>query len=150
MYANYEKKILGYLREIQDIAEANMPNGKYLQVVNRAGKIVSAMHRSDRREARGTGYKEFNNPAEYTGAAVRAECDKHATDRQIILDKLLAGETVTTVDCINMNILRAGHAIYVLRKKGYDISTTRVPSGRSRIAAYRLETKPQNENTQIQ
>ncbi len=137
MYANYEKKIRQYLREIQDIAEANMPNGKYLQVVNRAGKIVAAMHRSDRREARGTGYVEEIAEPEITAAEVRAACEKMEIDRITVLGWLQEGP-VDTVRCIENNILRASDVIYRLRKQGWPIKTRLKKSGRSRIAEYIL------------
>lgn len=145
MYANYDKKIRNYLREIIDIAEANMPNGKYLQIVNRAGKITAAMHRADRRSAKGTGYEEEVSP-EITHDEVVAACEKMAKDKVTVLAWLHEGP-VDTVRCIEANILRASDVIYRLRKDGWPIKTRLVKSGRARIAEYTLTGPQQSRET---
>ena len=144
MYCDYEKKIREVLTQIQDISEENMPNGKYLQIVNRCGKIVSLMHRADRRAAKGTGYVEEVAPP-MTGEEVRAACEKMAADRLTVLAWLHDGP-VTTVRCIDNNILRASDVVYRLRKEGWPIKTRLIRSGRARIAEYSL-TGPQQDKS---
>jgi len=77
-------------------------------------------------------------PKGASGAEVRAAYDKRFTDRQQILQVLESGKTLTTVEAIEMGILRAGARVFELRKKGYPIHTEMIRIGADRVARYSL------------
>ena len=136
MRPNYDKNIRTALTEIQAIAADNLPKGKYLQIVNRCGKIVFEMKKQARALAKGTGYVETVD-GEITHEEVKAFCEKMNTDKLTVL-AWLHERPVTTVDCIEHNMLRASDIAFRLRKEGWPIGTKLVKSGRSRIAEYHL------------
>ncbi len=139
MLPNYEKEVNRNLNEIQKIArELNIPKGKYLQIVNRCAKAALAMNKSQRAAARRAVRVEVAPTPAPTHAEVVAECDKRIADRATLLGWLQAGRKVTTVDCIEHNILRASDVVFRLRKDGWPIATKLVKAGRSRIAEYTL------------
>ena len=145
MRPNYDKNIRAALTEIQTIAAENLPKGKYLQIVNRCGKIVFEMNKRARDLAKGTGYVETVD-GEMTHEEVKTFCEKMSTDKLTVL-AWLHERPVTTVDCIEHNMLRASDIAFRLRKEGWPIGTKLVKSGRSRIAEYHLlgeqQDKPQ-------
>ena len=141
MKKNHDKHIRQYLTEVQTIAEQSMPRGRYLQVVNRCAKIVYEMNQRAREEAKGTGYHEEVASPAITQAEVAAARDKRTFDRERILAHLQEGRPLTTVEAIQMGILRAGARVFELRKDGYNIETRLVKSGNDRIAEYRLIQK---------
>ena len=139
MLPNYEKEVRKNLREIEDICrDIDMPKGKYLQIVNRCAKATLALIKQSRAAARGAVRVEVAPTPAPTHAEVVAECDKRIADRQQILSWLQEGRKVTTVDCIEHNILRASDVIFRLRKDGWPIATKLIKSGRARIAEYTL------------
>ena len=139
MLPNYEKEIRKNLAEIQGICmDLNIPKGKYLQIVNRCAKAALALNKQARAAAKGAVRVEVAPTQAPTHAEVVAECDKRIADRQQILAWLQEGRNVTTVDCIEHNILRASDVIFRLRKDGWPIATKLVKSGRARIAEYTL------------
>lgn len=142
MRENYEKTIVRALQEIQGIAANNMPKGKYLQIVNRCGKVVYTLNKQRRDLARGTGYVETVD-GEITHDEVKAFCEKMNTDKVTVL-AWLQERPVTTVDCIAHNMLRASDIVFRLRKDGWPIGTKLVKSGRARIAEYRLLGEQRN------
>ena len=145
MRHNYSRNIQAALTEIQAIAAANLPKGKYLQIVNRCGKVVFELNKQQRELARGTGYVETVE-GEVTHNEVKAFCEKMNTDKLTVLS-WLHERPVTTLDCIEHNMLRASDIAFRLRKEGWPIGTKLVKSGRSRIAEYHLlgeqQQKPQ-------
>lgn len=139
MLPNYNKSIRKNLTEIQGIlAGLDIPKGKYLQVVNRCAKVALALNKSERAAAKGAVRVEIETLPPYTHEEVVAECDKRIADRSTVLEWLKAGRKVSTVDCIEANILRASDVIFRLRKDGWPIATRLIKSGRSRIAEYTL------------
>lgn len=139
MLRNYEKVVRKNLTEIQNIClELNIPQGKYLQIVNRCGKVVAAVNRQRRAAEKNAVRVEVAPTPALTHLEVIAECDKRIEDSKTILGWLQSGRKVTTVDCIEHNILRASDVIFRLRKDGWPISTKLIKSGRARIAEYRL------------
>lgn len=139
MLQNYEKEVRRNLNEIQAIAMSlNIPKGKYLQIVNRCAKAALAMNKSQRAAAKGAVRVEVAPTPAPTHAEVVAECDKRIADRETVLGWLRDGRKVTTVDCIEHNILRASDVVFRLRKDGWPIATKLVKAGRSRIAEYTL------------
>lgn len=139
MLPNYSKDMRKNLTEIQSIcAGLDIPKGKYLQIVNRCAKVAVALNRAERAALRGAVRLEAGALPVYTHAEVVAECDKRIADRATVLEWLKAGRKVSTVDCIEANILRASDVIFRLRKDGWPIATRLIKSGRSRIAEYTL------------
>lgn len=138
MKPNYEKEIRKQTEEIMAIAAESLSKGDYLKIVNRCGKIVLAHHKQIRSFQRSAAYVERVNEPITNEEVARAE-DKKTFDRQRILDILQQGRTLSTVEAIQMGILRAGARIFELRKEGYQIETNlkKTASG-SRIAEYRL------------
>ena len=85
---------------------------------------------------KGTGYVETVD-GEITHEEVKTFCEKMNTDKLTVL-AWLHERPVTTVDCIEHNMLRASDIAFRLRKEGWPIGTKLVKSGRSRIAEYHL------------
>lgn len=141
MKPQFDNTIRKTLEEIQVIAYENLPKGKYNQIVNRCAKVVATMYRKERAAKTGTNYEEKASP-EFTHDEIKAFYDKMATDRKVVLEILRSGRTLNTVECIEMNILRASDVIFKLRKEGYEIETNLIRSGRSRIAEYKLIKEP--------
>ena len=136
MRTNDSKKIGTALREIQGIAAKELPFGKYMQIVNRCAKIALAVNKQARDLTRGTGYTETVD-GNVTQAEVAAMCEKMNTDKVTVL-AWLHERPVTTLDCIDNNMLRASDIVYRLRKDGWPIGTRLVKAGRARIAKYYL------------
>ena len=139
MLPNYSKDMRKNLTEIQSIvAGLDIPKGKYLQIVNRCAKVAVALNRAERAALRGAVRLEAGALPVYTHAEVVAECDKRIADKETVLAWLQEGRKVTTVDCIDANILRASDVIFRLRKEGWPIATRLVKMGRARVAEYEL------------
>lgn len=65
--------------------------------------------------------------------------NRKKSQKQLILDYMLAGNEITPIDVLNkFGCLRLGARIADLKKEGYDIKT-RIAKGGKNYAIYRLE-----------
>ena len=133
MANNYE-----IAHEIKSIVFQYLPNGKYNMVVNRLGKMLSAIRREERRKPVATGG--------YDDTPLFVETQEQAT-----LRRLQAGETLDAMDGLQKADIRSMQLRTIvcrLRKKGWNIADRWkvLPSGK-RSKEYWLEPDEEESAT---
>lgn len=137
----HEEEIRDMMTRITSLCRDRLTMADFRRVSNLADKAVLAAKKADRRLAKAELITEgLPIPADepYTQQEVAGAEDKKTLDRERILDILKQGRSLTQIDANKMGILRLGARIWDLRHAGYNITTTMVKGGRSRIAKYRL------------